>query len=59
MRMIGLLRKAEVEKAQGRTVGEVRRGLGMAEASFYRRRAEYSGLWHRGVQGVPAGLHDQ
>ena len=44
--IIGLLRQAEVEVelAQGRTVGEVCRGLGMSAASFYRWRAEYGGL---------------
>ena len=42
--IIGLLRQAEVELAQGRTVGEVCRGLGVSEASFYRWRAEYGGL---------------
>jgi transposase-like protein len=42
--IIGLLRQAEVELAQGRTVGEVCRGLGVSEASFYRWRSEYGGL---------------
>jgi transposase-like protein len=42
--IIGVLRQAEVELAQGRTVGEVCRGLGISEASFYRWRAEYGGL---------------
>jgi transposase-like protein len=42
--IIGVLRQAEVELAQGRAVGEVRRGLGVSEASFYRWRAEYGGL---------------
>ncbi len=42
--IIGLLRQAEVELAQGRTVGEVCRGLGVSAASFYRWRAEYGGL---------------
>ena len=42
--IIGLLRQAEVELAQGRTVGEICRGLGISEASFYRWRAEYGGL---------------
>jgi transposase-like protein len=41
---IGLLRQAEVELAQGCTVGEMCRGLGISEASFYRWRAEYGGL---------------
>ncbi len=39
-----MLRHAEVELAQGRTVGEVCRGLGVSEASFYRWRTEYGGL---------------
>ncbi len=43
-RIIGLLRQAEVELAKGRTVGEVCRGLGVSEASFYRWRSEYGGL---------------
>jgi transposase-like protein len=42
--IIGLLRQAEVGLAQGRTVGEVCRGLGVSEASFYRWRTEYGGL---------------
>jgi transposase-like protein len=42
--IIGLLRQAEVELAQGRTVGEVCRGVGVSEASFYRWRFEYGGL---------------
>ena len=42
--IIGLLRRAEVELAQGRKVGEVCRGLGVSEASIYRWRAEYGGL---------------
>jgi transposase-like protein len=42
--IIGLLRQAEVELAQGRTVGEICRGLGVSEASFYRWRTEYGGL---------------
>ena len=43
-RIIGLLRQAEVELAQGRRVGEICRGLGVSEASFYRWRSEYGGL---------------
>ena len=40
----GLLRQAEMELAQGRTVGEICRRLEVSEASFYRWRAEYGGL---------------
>ena len=43
-RVVGALRQAEVESAQGRTVGGVCRGLGVSEASSYRWRAEYGGL---------------
>ena len=42
--IIGLLRQAEVELAQGRTVREVCRGLGVSDATYYRWRAEYGGL---------------
>ena len=42
--IIGVLRQAEVELAQGRTVGEICRGLGVYEASVYRWRSEYGGL---------------
>ena len=42
--MIGLLRQAEVELAQSRSVGEICRGLGVSEASYYRWRSEYGGL---------------
>jgi transposase-like protein len=42
--IIGVLRQAEVELVQGRTVGEVCRGLRVSEASFYRWRSEYGGL---------------
>jgi putative transposase len=42
--IIGLLRQVEVELAQGRTVGEICRSLGVSEASFYRWRSEYGGL---------------
>ncbi len=43
-KIIGLLRQAEVELAQGKTVGEICRGLGISEASYYRWRAECGGL---------------
>ena len=42
--IIGLLRQAEVELAQGRSVGEICRGLGVSEASYCRWRSEYGGL---------------
>jgi putative transposase len=34
-KIIGLLRQAEVELAQGKRVGEVCRGLGISEQSYY------------------------
>lgn len=40
----GLLRQAEVELVQGRSVGEACRGLGVSVASYYRWRPEYGGL---------------
>src|ERR1700677_574475 len=43
-KVIGLLRQAEVELAQGKRVGEVCRGLGISEQSYYRWRSEYGGL---------------
>jgi putative transposase len=43
-KIIGLLRPAEVELAQGRRVGEICRGLGIAEQSCYRWRSERGGL---------------
>ena len=42
--IIGLLRQAEVELAQGRSVEEICRKLGVSEASYYRWRSEYVGL---------------
>ena len=38
------LREAEVLLAQGRTVGEVCRQIGVSEQSYYRWRREYGGL---------------
>ena len=42
--IIGKLREAEVSLAQGETVGQVCRTLGIAEQTFYRWRREYGGL---------------
>lgn len=42
--IIGHLREAEVLLAQGQTVGEVCRGIGVSEQSYYRWRREYGGL---------------
>jgi transposase-like protein len=42
--IIGLLRQAEVELAQGRSVDEICRGLGVSEARYYRWRSGYGGL---------------
>lgn len=42
--IIPKLRQAEVELAQGRTVGEVCRKLGIKENAYYRWRKQYGGL---------------
>ena len=42
--IIGMLREAEVFMAQGQTVGQVCRSLGIVEQTFYRWRREYGGL---------------
>jgi transposase-like protein len=42
--IIGKLREAEVALAQGQTMGQVCRTLGIAEQTFYRWRREYGGL---------------
>jgi transposase-like protein len=40
----GRRRHAEVEVAQGKTVAEICRALGISEASCFRWRSEYGGL---------------
>jgi putative transposase len=42
--IIGMLREAEVAMAQGQTVGQVCRSLGIVKQTFYRGRREYGGL---------------
>ena len=42
--IINHLREADVLLAQGRTVGEVCRQIGMSEQTYYRWRKEYGGL---------------
>ena len=42
--IIGMLREAEVAMAQGQTIGQVCRSLGIVEQTFYRWRREYGGL---------------
>jgi putative transposase len=42
--IIGKLREAEVELAQGKTVPEVVRKLGVTEQTYYRWKREYGGL---------------
>lgn len=42
--IIGMLRQAEVELAQGKRIGEVCRSQGISEQSYYRWRSEYGGL---------------
>jgi len=42
--IIGKLREAEVGLAQGQSVGQVVRKLGVSEQTYYRWRREYGGL---------------
>ena len=42
--VINILREAEVLISQGQTTGDVCRGLGISEQSYYRWRKEYGGL---------------
>ena len=42
--IIGKLREAEVVLAQGQTVGQVVRKLGVSEQTYYRWRREYGGM---------------
>lgn len=42
--IIGKLREAEVGLAQGQSVGQVARKLGVSEQTYYRWRREYGGL---------------
>lgn len=42
--IIAKLREAEVLLAQGRTVAQASRALGVTEQTYYRWRAEYGGL---------------
>jgi hypothetical protein len=42
--IISHLREAEVFLAQGQTVGEICRHIGISEQSYYRWRREYGGL---------------
>ena len=45
--VINKLREAEVVLAQGRTVAEASRQIGVTEQTFYRWRNEYGGLEDR------------
>ena len=42
--IIRMLREAEINLYQGKTVGDVCRQLGIAEQTYYRRRKEYGGM---------------
>ena len=42
--IISMLRETEVGLAQGQTVGQACRSLGVSEQSYYRWRREYGGL---------------
>ena len=43
-RIIGMLREAEVLNSQGQCIGDVCRGFGISENTYYRWRKEYGGL---------------
>ena len=43
-RIINHLRKAEVELANGKTVREVCKGIGITEQTYYRWRREFGGM---------------
>lgn len=42
--IIGMLCETEVRLSQGQSVGEICRGLGVSEQSYYRWRKEYGGM---------------
>ena len=42
--IINQLRKAEVELANGKSVREICKGLGISEHTYYRWRREYGGM---------------
>jgi len=42
--IINQLREADIRLAQGQTVGEICRDIGISEQSYYRWRREYGGL---------------
>ena len=45
--IISMLREAEVALAQGQSVGQACRSLGVSEQSYYRWRKEYGGVRHQ------------
>ena len=42
--IIGMLREAEVLNAQGQSIGQICRGQGISQNTYYRWRKEYGGL---------------
>jgi len=42
--IIGMLREAEVRLSHGEKFGEICRGFGVSEQSYYRWRREYGGM---------------
>ena len=42
--IIGMLREAEVRLSQGQSVGEICRGFGVSDQSYYGWRREYAGM---------------
>ena len=43
-KIIGMLREAEIELAQGMTVGQISRKLSISEQTYYRWRKQYGGM---------------
>lgn len=52
--IIGKLREAEVLLSQGQTIGQVSRGLGISDHTYYRWRKEYGGLRTEQAQRLKA-----
>ena len=53
--IISMLREAEVALAQGQSIGQAYRTLGVSEQSYYRWRKEYGGLGTD--QACPSSKH--
>lgn len=52
--IIGMQREAEIKLSQGQAVGEICRGFGVSEHSYYRWRREYGGMEVSHAKGLHA-----